>query len=65
MQSKTKGKPNELVWPGRENKASGQISQVFRKVADRLFNKDITDHRERITSHSLRHYGERYKMVSD
>jgi integrase len=55
MQSRTKGKPNELVWPGRENKISGQISQVFRKVADQLFNKDITDRRERVTFHSLRH----------
>ncbi|MDA8134007.1 MAG: site-specific integrase [Desulfobacteraceae bacterium] len=55
MQLKTKGKPNELVWPGRENKISGQISQVFRKVADQLFNKDITDRRERVTFHSLRH----------
>ena len=55
MVSKTKGGPGELVWPGKNNRASEQISQVFRQVVDRLFNKGIKDRRQRVTFHSLRH----------
>lgn len=55
MESKTKGKPNELVYPGRKGKVSTQISQVFRQVANKLFNKGVSDRRERVTFHTLRH----------
>lgn len=55
MQSKIKGNPDELVYPGRENKVSGQISQVFREVANQLFNQGVTDRRERVTFHTMRH----------
>ena len=53
--NKAKGNPNKLVYPGRQNKTSTQISQVFRQVANKLFNKDVTDRRKRVTFHTLRH----------
>ncbi len=55
MRSKSEGKPHELVFPGRENKISGQISQTFRQVANQLYNKDVVDRRERVIFHTLRH----------
>ena len=55
MQHKAKGEPDELVFPGRENKISGQISQTFRQVANQLFNQGVDDRRERVTFHTLRH----------
>ncbi len=55
MQSKSEGKPHELVFPGRENKISGQISQTFRQVANQLYNQGVVDRRERVTFHTLRH----------
>lgn len=55
MSAKDKKSPNELVFPGRQGKVSGQISQVFRQVANKLFNEGITDRRERVTFHTLRH----------
>jgi integrase len=50
-----KGNPDELLYPGRGNKVSGQISQTFRQVANQLFNKGVTDRRQRVTFHTLRH----------
>lgn len=44
-----------MVYPGREKKVSGQISQVFRQKANELFNKGVSDRRERVIFHSLRH----------
>jgi len=55
MRSKIKGNLGELVFPGRENKVSGQISQVYREVANKLFNHGVDDRRERVTFHTLRH----------
>lgn len=55
MKGKKKGKLNELVYPGRQGKPSRQISQKFREVANKLFNKGITDRRERVTFHTCRH----------
>ena len=55
MLAKEKGKLNDLVFPGREGKVSGQISQKFREVANRLFNRGVTDRRERVTFHTCRH----------
>lgn len=55
MQYKAKGEPDELVFPGRENKISGQISQTFRQVANQLFNQGVDDRRERVIFHTLRH----------
>ncbi|WP_300461297.1 site-specific integrase [Desulfobacula sp.] len=55
MLSKDRVAAHNLVYPGREGKASKQISQVFRQVANELFNKRIDDRRERVTFHTLRH----------
>jgi len=55
MLYKLKGGSESLVYPGRGNKVSTQISQVFRQVANELFNKGITDRREKVTFHTLRH----------
>jgi len=55
MQSKKRGYPDELVYPGRKGKVSGQISQVFREVANQSFNQGVTDRRKRVTFHTMRH----------
>jgi integrase len=55
MLLKTKRNPDELIYPGRQGRVSTQISQVFREVANKLFNKGITDRRERVTFHTMRH----------
>ena len=51
---KKPGKPLDLVFTGR-NGQSNQISQTFRQVAEKIFNKGVTDRRLRVTFHSLRH----------
>ena len=53
--NRVKGRPDSLVYPGREGKISGQISQVFRQVANKLFNNGVTDRREKVTFHTMRH----------
>ncbi len=55
MLSKGRSAAHGLVYPGRGNKLSKQISQVFRQVANKLFNKGINDRREKVTFHTLRH----------
>jgi site-specific recombinase XerD len=55
MLSKDKGKPDALVYPGRENKISGQISQTFRQIANKLFNQGVDDRRNKVIFHTLRH----------
>ncbi len=55
MKNKEPGRLNELVFPGRQGKPSGQISQKFREVVNRLFNQGLTDRRERVTFHTCRH----------
>jgi len=55
MKGKEKGQLNELVFPGRQGKPSTQISQKFREVVSKLFNKGVTDRRERVTFHTCRH----------
>jgi integrase len=55
MKKKKQGQLNELVFPGRQGKASKQISQKFRKIANKLFNQNVTDRRERVTFHTCRH----------
>lgn len=52
---KDPGKPDELVFPGREGKKSVAISSTFKKVADRLFNSGVSDAREKVTFHTCRH----------
>lgn len=55
MKAKKKGDLSDLVFPGRKGKASGQISQKFREIANKLFNQGVTDRRERVTFHTCRH----------
>jgi len=55
MLSKVKGDPDTLVYPGRKNKVSGQISQTFRQVANQLFNQGVDDRRNKVIFHTLRH----------
>jgi len=48
--------PEGLVFPDRNGKKIVNISQSFRKVIKRLgFNNGITDRRQMVTFHSLRH----------
>ena len=55
MKNKEPGRLNELVFPGRQGKPSGQISQKFREVVNKLFNQGVTDRRQRVTFHTCRH----------
>lgn len=55
MESKKRGELNQLVFPGRQGRPSGQISQKFREIVNRLFNQGVTDRRERVTFHTCRH----------
>jgi integrase len=49
-------KPEDLIFPGPGGKPFRQIPRVFNRVVDRLgFNSGITDRRERVTFHTLRH----------
>ncbi|WP_051327722.1 tyrosine-type recombinase/integrase [Desulfatirhabdium butyrativorans] len=49
--------PDSLVFPNRYGGVRSQMVDVFKVVADRLFNKGITDRRQRVVFHSLRHTG--------
>ena len=46
---------NELVYPDKNGGKSKQVSKVFREIADRLFNEDVPDRRQRVTFHTCRH----------
>lgn len=48
-------KSDELVFKDRHGRQTKEISLTFRRVADPLFNVGITDPRQRICFHSLRH----------
>jgi len=50
------GQPSELVFPGRNGKRISQISDSFPRCVDKLgLNEGITDRRQRVTFHTLRH----------
>jgi integrase len=50
------GEPEELIFKSRERKKIDRISYAFRRAVDRLdFNKGITDPRQIVTFHTLRH----------
>lgn len=57
LSNKKQGRPNDLVFPGpRSGKRQEKVSKVFRQVAKELgFNKDITDRRQQVCFHTLRH----------
>jgi integrase len=51
-----RGRADELVFPGRGGKKMVRISRTFDRVVDGLkLNDGITDRRQRIVFHSLRH----------
>lgn len=57
LKNRTPGEPGDLVFLPRIH-AKGQISRVsgfFQRTADELFNKGITDRRQRVVFHTLRH----------
>lgn len=48
--------PEKLVFPDRHGKKIAAVSQSFKKVVKRLgFNDGITDRRQQVTFHTLRH----------
>ena len=50
------GNPDELVFKNRHGKKIVEVSNTFNRIVDELgFNKGITDRRERLCFHSLRH----------
>jgi integrase len=53
------GRPNELIFPKRRKKAEGimaQASKAFSDVVDELkLNEGITDRKQKVTFHTLRH----------
>lgn len=55
FRAKTPGDRTELVFPSRTGKAMGQASALFKRTADRMFNQGITDRRQRVCFHTLRH----------
>ena len=46
---------SEYVFKSRGGKKIKQVTRTFRRLADKLFNKGVTDRRQRVTFHSLRH----------
>jgi integrase len=51
-----RGKPDELVFPDRKGKKADQVSYAFnRAVADLQLNDGVTDRRQRVCFHTLRH----------
>ncbi|MCB2191790.1 MAG: site-specific integrase [Deltaproteobacteria bacterium] len=56
LNSRKRGGPEELVFPAVGGGRRKQISVAFGKVVNSLgFNKGITDRRNRVTFHTLRH----------
>jgi site-specific recombinase XerD len=50
------GKNGELVFPDEKGQVQGKISHTFRRVvADLKLNEEVTDPRDRVVYHSLRH----------
>ncbi|TAL18539.1 site-specific integrase [bacterium] len=44
-----------LVFKDENGERVGRISNVYRRVADELFNQGVTDHLQRVGFHTLRH----------
>lgn len=52
----TKGKNDDLVFPNKIGGTYSEIPHAFRNaVADLRFNEDVTDRRQRVMFHTLRH----------
>lgn len=56
LQGRTPAEPEGLVFPDRNGSQARAVSQVFRRIVNTLgFNKGISDSRELVTFHTLRH----------
>ena len=56
LQSRTKSAPADLVFPGRNGKKIVQASDTFNRAVAKLgLNEGITDRRQKVTFHTLRH----------
>ncbi len=50
------GKPTKgLVFPSTTGEIMATISKTFGRTADKLFNQDVTDRRQKVCFHTLRH----------
>lgn len=47
--------PGQLVFPAKHGGVMRQVSSTFNKICGEMFNKGVTDLRQRIVFHSLRH----------
>lgn len=53
---KNDGKKSDLVFPDKNGNKATQVSDTFNRVVNQLkLNEDVTDRRDKITFHSLRH----------
>lgn len=53
---KDKGLPNDIIYPGPNGNIRREISTVFKRIVGELgFNTGITDRRDRVVFHTLRH----------
>lgn len=59
LKSRTQGKPNQLIFPKRikkKDEESAQASKTFSRVVKALkLNKGVTDRKQKVTFHTLRH----------
>jgi integrase len=56
FQNKERGSPNELVFPSRNSKERKAISKSFMRTVKKLgLNEGITDSRNKVVFHTLRH----------
>jgi len=56
LQARTKSAPAGLVFPARNGKKIVQASDTFNRAVDKLgLNEGITDRRQKVTFHTLRH----------
>ena len=54
--SKNIGKPTDLIYPSDDGQKRKEISTAFRRIIEKLgFNDGITDRRDRVVFHTLRH----------
>lgn len=44
-----------LIFPGRNGERMKSVSNSFSRIADRLFNEGVTDNRQKVCFHTLRH----------
>ena len=56
FKTRPEGKPDSLIFPSRNGGQAVQVSDSFNRAVDKLkLNEGITDRRQRITFHCLRH----------